>query len=300
MVRPSWRSAYLSGLLLIGAIGCNQSTGNSTPKEIPHVEPPALGAQFEPAATGSIRGRVAWNGPLPVSNSYREAKIVFGSLADATDRNNPLFPRIAPDQQGIGDVVVFLRSVDPERSKAWDLSTASLEMRDSGLSIQQAQGRHRAGFIPVGSTMEMVSSGPKFEMLRARGAAFFTQAFPDLTKPLRRSFTQPGVVEFSSAAGNYQSRVWLFVVAHPYWVHTDDDGAFTLEQVPEGRYELVAWMPNWRVERFERDPENGFVARLWYEKPVEKIAEIEVKRGQTANIDFSYAIGDFSGKFGPK
>ena len=36
---------------------------------------------------------------------------------------------------------------------------------------------------------------------------------------------------------------WLYVVDHPYFGITDQDGRFTLDQVPPGPYTLLAWHP---------------------------------------------------------
>lgn len=36
---------------------------------------------------------------------------------------------------------------------------------------------------------------------------------------------------------------WLYVVTSPYFAFTDEAGAFVIDRIPPGRYELVAWHP---------------------------------------------------------
>ena len=140
----------------------------------------------------------------------------------------------------------------------------------------------------------MISNGPELEKLRVRGAAYFTLAFPQPDKPLRRTLSQPGLVELCSAVGNFWARSWVFVVEHPYYVRTDESGHFSLDRVPDGDYELVCWLPDWRVERVERDPELLSPTRVWFRKPLEKSMGVKVERGQITKTDFTMGLLDFS------
>lgn len=42
---------------------------------------------------------------------------------------------------------------------------------------------------------------------------------------------------------------WLYVVRTPYFSMTDHDGRFTIDEVPPGRYELIAWHPALGLKR---------------------------------------------------
>ena len=39
----------------------------------------------------------------------------------------------------------------------------------------------------------------------------------------------------------------MFVVAHPYYAVTGDDGKFEFTDVPPGTYQIVAWHEGWGV-----------------------------------------------------
>ena len=78
----------------------------------------------------------------------------------------------------------------------------------------------------------MSSAEPGIQMIRARGAAFFTLPFPEPGQPLDRRFDTPGRVVLTNGAGYYWQSADLFVSDHPYWTVTDAQGRFTLPQVP--------------------------------------------------------------------
>jgi len=69
-----------------------------------------------------------------------------------------------------------------------------------------------------------------------------------------------------------------------------------LDEVPDGDYEIVCWMPNWHVERYERDPEVGHVARVWYRAPIQKSQRITVRRGAISDVGFGLELADFPAK----
>src|SRR5262249_29427466 len=69
-----------------------------------HAPAPQAGPAFDPADTGTITGRATWEGPPP----------------DAPTADNPRRPRIHPDTRGLAEAVVYLRGIDPSRSRAWD------------------------------------------------------------------------------------------------------------------------------------------------------------------------------------
>ena len=130
-------------------------------------------------------------------------------------------------------------------------------------------------------------------LLRAQGAVFFTLPFPESEKPLLRQLSKAGLVELSSAVGHFLARSWLLAAEHPYHACTDEEGGFTLTGVPDGSYEIVCWIPNWNIERFERDPELLNVSRVWLRPPCEKSMAVRVRRGECVEVGFQAGMSDF-------
>jgi hypothetical protein len=157
----------------------------------------------------------------------------------------------------------------------------TIELHDERPMVRQGDGPPRTvGFVRRGDTVALVSRQPLFHALRARGAAFWTLTFPDPDRPLARRFDRPGLVELSSAAGHFWMHAYLWVAEHPYFTLTDAAGRWELAGVPPGEYDLVVWHPNWRVDRQERDPETGTVARVYFRPPVERVRRVSVREGE--------------------
>src|ERR1019366_10578476 len=103
-------------LTLLG--GCAES-----PLSPPHDDPPAaLGEAFTAAATGTIRGRITWIGAIPTSEESLVRAIAFNSHLHLNPArfSTPHVPKVHSQSRGVENAVVFLRGIDPRRSKAWD------------------------------------------------------------------------------------------------------------------------------------------------------------------------------------
>ncbi len=277
-------------LPMLFALGCGSQAAPLHQLEQPSDPIPELATDFDPQAVGVISGRVVWSGSLPEANGFRNAHMLLSDHAGEWDRKNPCFPRINAESKAVAQAVVFLRKVSPARSKAWDKPPARVVLHEDKLMIEQGGVPSSVGFVHVGDAVEMVSHHPSFDMLRAQGVAFFTLPIPDPDKAVQRRFTQTGLVELSSPTNRAWERSWLFVSEHPYWIQTDADGQFSLADVPEGHYELVCWMPSWKVERFERDPELLNVSRVWYRAPLQKSMAVEIVSGQKMDVVFQMGL----------
>jgi len=52
---------------------------------------------------------------------------------------------------------------------------------------------------------------------------------------------EPGIVKFVCDAGHYWMTAYCVVASHPYFEKVNDDGTFTMEDVPPGKYTLMSW-----------------------------------------------------------
>jgi hypothetical protein len=256
------------------------------------VEPAPIGTQFDPQNTGSVRGRVIWEGVSP--NVPKIQAVVRSNLQGVTVAN-PHTPRIDTASQGLAEVVVFLRGVAPERSRPWDQTPVRIEIADGQLRLRSEEGKgHAVGFVRVGETVSLDSHDTGIQMVRARGAEFFTLPFPVPNQPVRRVFDQAGLVELTNGAGYYWQSADLFVCEHPYYARTQPDGSFHLPQVPPGEYELVAWTRDWHVTDTERDPETGLIIRQGYRPPVEKSVRVRITSGKETPQELRFQLSEFN------
>jgi hypothetical protein len=253
--------------------------------EQPESQPVAIGAKFDSKQTGTISGRVVWTGPAPGVPPLNVALPQAGGRTEARSLPDPNSPKIDPQTNGIAGAVVYLEHVDPERAKPWNYSPVHIEMRAEGIRVVQGETPVPAGFVRLGDEIEMTSREAVMQSLCVRGAAFFTLAFPDPDRPLRRRLNHGGLVELSSGMGHYWWRGYVFVCPHSYFNWTDAEGRFTLTQVPAGDMRVVCWLPNSKIARTERDPNTIAILRLAYEKPLERASPIRLEVGAIKQME---------------
>ena len=266
-------------ILFLLAVGCTRPLQDLTPTLPPKpTAPPTADSASVP--TGSIAGRVVWAGdtpdPQPISGliSTGDGPPRWGQMP------NHLAPKLDPKSKGLANAVVHLKACDPNLAKPWPHESLRIEQRDRAISVKQGNRTGRIGFVRIGEPFEMVSLDDDYQMLRARGAGFFTLPFPEANKPLTRTIDTAGRTEFTSAAGYFWSSADVFSCEHPYYTITDDAGRFALDGVPPGAYTLVAWHRNWKLEHFERDPETGKIMRLLFAEPFRTEREVKVADGR--------------------
>jgi hypothetical protein len=274
--------------------GCERSM--PSPTESPAVPAEHRVCRFESRTAATVHGVVRWCGDLPEAAPFEIYPNALGGevLSHRQTRANPNLPVVNAGNRGVGNAVVFLRGVDCDRARPWDLPPVRIEQRGCEFHVLQGRSDSQVGFVHRGDQVEMVSRDGFFHSLHADGPAFFTYTFPDPDAPLRRSLDREGLVELTSAAGYYWMRAFLFVAEHPYYARTDAGGCFELTQVPPGHYELVWWLPNWIKDRHERDPESTFVTRWFFRPPVEIGQQIELSAAERREADFEVSDRYFS------
>jgi hypothetical protein len=288
-----WRcwTLKLAGLPVILLAGCQEAP----PTPLAPRSGRDLGSQFDFAATGRIEGSVRWQGPKPTVPDFRSVPTpaMPAPYSEEGHFPNPNAPEIDPATNGVGDVVVYLRAVDPVRSKPWSHGTARVEVANHRCRIRQNGALSRIGIVRAGEPVELVAGDGAFWSLRGRGAGFFSAALGSPASPTIRRLGEPGLVELIGNSGRFWLRAYLFVAEHPYYARTDSAGRFSLDQVPEGTYELVCWAQNWRPEKSERDHNTTRTVRVEFGAPASIVRTVTVRRREASVVDFTISTADF-------
>ena len=180
--------------VFLAIVGCDSSPP-SAGQPLPSTPIP-LADRYDPQTTATIHGRVTWSGDIPTVPPFEVWPIPLEENGPRSKRlePNPNAPVIDPTTRGVANAVIFLRGVEPARSRPWDHAHVRVEQRDQQIHILQGADDSRIGFVRRGDTIDMVSRDPLFHALRAEGAAFFTLMFPDPDVPCSRRLTETGVV----------------------------------------------------------------------------------------------------------
>lgn len=94
----------------------------------------------------------------------------------------------------------------------------------------------------AGSTLEIRNSDPILHNthLFMGDSSLVNLALPANTSPVRRVLDRPGIVRVECDVHRWM-RAYVFVSPHPYFATTDAGGAFRIDQIPAGTYEVRAW-----------------------------------------------------------
>lgn len=193
---------------------------------------------------GTIRGTVKWQGPLPHVPTLTINK--DPQICDPQGHKVRDLERIVIGPQGgVANTVVYLKVISS--GKAMDLPT-----QRQFLDQRTCRYEPHILLVPQAGTLQMESSDATLHTVHMDGAATYNLPFPFPNRVISRQMNTPGVVSLKCNGGHTWMNAEMFVVPHPYYAVTDENGNFELTNVPPGDYTLVAWHESWTVGRQEQ------------------------------------------------
>lgn len=261
------------GLALLGAAGlgvlpaCTKEEAPAPPSTTPPAAaaapeaakpPPPAPAPVQVSGRGTVRGVVKFTGEAP-------------AMADIAPSADPACEGMALKEQAVlvkegklQNVLVRVRGPVPGAPTApaepvvVDQTKCTYLPRVQGaVSGQQLLVKNSDGTMH--NVRGLVGTKAVFNMAQPPSA-------PPVTKPM------PGEVELLQLKCDVHPwmRGYIAVSPHPYFATTREDGAFSLEGVPEGTYTLEAW----------------------HETLGTKTADITVKDGAVSEASFEFSAAD--------
>jgi len=180
---------------------------------------------------GIIKGTVVFNGAVPEPVTYKPTKDteVCGPGVHTSDEIS-----IGPNR-GIQYAVVSLT----------DITGGAPLDRKASPRLDQKGCRFVPHVVPVprGGTLEILNSDGILHNVRTttKKNASFNKAQPKFMKKMKHKFTAgPEKIKVNCDAHSWMS-AWIVVTDHPYYAVTDENGAFTLSDVPAGTYTIEYW-----------------------------------------------------------
>jgi len=190
--------------------------------------------------TSRVRGT-----PLP-SNAYQPRAI------------NRREPGSTPEIQ---NVVVYLKNVTVR---------GSLRPMHAEITQQHEAFMPRVLAVTRGSTVDFPNADPFFHnVFSLSGAETFDLGRYPQGQTKSKTFPKAGLIKVYCHIHSHMSAT-ILVLDHPYFATPDSNGAFTLPNVPPGRYTIVGW----------------------HERVGERTGLVIVEDGQTASINLSLPVED--------
>jgi plastocyanin len=183
-----------------------------------------------PASAAALRGQVVYAGPPPPLRKVPVTvdQYVCGKEKDAEDL-------VLSARRGIRFAVAWLSN--PPAAAARPVESPAPPQMDQ----KQCSFTPRVVLVPGGGTVEFLNSDRLLHNLHAtpRQNPGFNRTQPK-GRTIPVSFARPEFIPIACDLHSWM-RGWVVVTDHPFYAVTDGDGAFTLGEVPPGRYALSVW-----------------------------------------------------------
>jgi plastocyanin len=198
----------------------------------------AAAATLQIATAGNITGKVTLSGNAPAEKEITPLKedSLCGKLVTGTPMTK--FFVVGPNKE-LADVVVMLKD-DSLKGKSTGAAAAPAVLDQKGceyipqiLAVQTGQKITVKNSDPVMHNVHSVPAAGSGNKEENKGQG---PGAPDLTF----SVTAPeNFLKFKCDVHGWMF-AWVTAVDHPYFAVTGKDGAFTIKDVPPGKYKIVA------------------------------------------------------------
>jgi plastocyanin len=181
-----------------------------------------------PAAAGPISGTVRLAGPPPAA---RKLPVTIDQYICGKEVDDEQLV-VSPDR-GIKNAVVYVKT-PPAGATASLPATVQMDQ-------QQCVFVPRVVVVPVGGTVEFLNSDRLLHNVHSlsRGNPSFNRTQPR-GRTIPMTFKAPEIVRISCDLHAWM-RGWVVVAEHGFYAVTDEQGRFTLPDLPPGKYTLAVW-----------------------------------------------------------
>jgi hypothetical protein len=246
-----WTLALCALPLLAGCGGgAKEEGGSSAPT-------PAATPAAAPANAGGVSGTVTYSGPDTDTPIAMDADPVCAGLHPTPVDTN----EIAVKDGKLANVFVYVKS--GLEGQTFPAPAEKVEIDQVG-----CQYTPRIQGMQTGQTLSVKNTDATLHNVHALPTVNqeFNQAQPQGLPPIDKVFDKPEVMVHVKCDVHPWMTAWVGVLPHPYYGVSGDDGAFSIKNLPPGKYTLEAW----------------------HEKLGTQTQEVTVAANQTATVSFDF------------
>lgn len=206
---------------------------------------------------GTIVGTVKFDGQIPKRRRLKVASRDKACLAKSIPNDDLVVSREAE----VRWAVISINGIDAGKP------FPAADSADGDYRIDQKGCRFfpHVAIVPQGRSLKVINSDGILHNVHTRSLlnASRNTSMPGPVKEIQFTFRRPEEIKVNCDVHNWMA-AWIVVIEHPYYVVSDKDGLFRLEDVPAGTYTL----------------------RLWHETLGELEQEVTVEAGGQTNVQF--------------
>ena len=198
------------------------------------------GLMVSTATAGTLKGNVNYQGKIPKKKSLKmDADPVCGSSHKGKVFNESF---LVDDKNNLTNVMVWLKDI-----KYTGKVTAVPAVIDQNgcLYTPHVQG------IMKGQELLIKNSDATLHNIHsmAKDNKQFNFAMPKVVKEKKVSFDKTEDPFYIKCDVHPWMKAWVGVFDHPYFAVTDVNGNFTIDNIPAGTYEVIAWQEKFKMKK---------------------------------------------------
>lgn len=207
---------------------------------------------IEVKSGGTITGAVSYKGKLPAPR-----KIQIVKDHESCGKHPVEVPLMNCDDSGrVAQAVVFLANIKEGK----DFPKAD---KKPLIDQSECEFHPHIQIVRAKEEIEILNSDPVAHNINAtqRIYTLFNVLQPQQGMKATQTFSKPGVVSLRCNVHDWMQG-YVHVALHPYFQVTGADGAFRLENVPPGTYELAVWQEYLDEQTFPVEVKAGETSEL--------------------------------------
>ena len=207
-------------------------------------------------ASSQISGKVTWKGPVGERKPWLAAQ---SSLPEKpkqpiVPRNNPFWPKIGKNGEVEGVVVALVGGPVPKNAP-WKHGPLRVVLKDNDLLLMQGTKPVGVGLVLPGDPLTVARTSGDYDSIKFRGADFFTAPLVQTQLETKIPVRRTGVIKIKSSAGHFWIQGQIIASPTPFSALTDEEGNFSFDGIPQGKWSILLYHPGWLEQSLERDGE---------------------------------------------